>query len=161
MESIRKVDAGELSYEDVCRKLNTNIETGLDWNEANRRLQIVGHNELNVKQEESLLSKYIEQVAFHSFLMIDYYLINLISITFIFCLICSFEILSSYFYYVRHLLVFVCNNLMTHSVLRRLVLNILLQFFFDFIFICNLRPLSLLLRWHLYKNIDRKNHWKN
>ena len=70
MESIRKVDAGELSYEDVCRKLNTNIETGLDWNEANRRLQIVGHNELNVKQEESLLSKYIEQVAFHSFLMI-------------------------------------------------------------------------------------------
>ncbi|KAH7644740.1 secretory pathway calcium atpase [Dermatophagoides farinae] len=61
MESIRKVDAGELSYEDVCRKLNTNIETGLDWNEANRRLQIVGHNELNVKQEESLLSKYIEQ----------------------------------------------------------------------------------------------------
>ena len=77
IECIRKVDAGELSYEDVCRKLNTNIETGLDWNEANRRLQIFGHNELNVKQDESLLSKYLEQVSFQFLFIIDLISINL------------------------------------------------------------------------------------
>ena len=54
-------DASGMDAEEVVRRLSTNITSGLDWNEAERRKTMFGANELVVKQEDPIWRKYLEQ----------------------------------------------------------------------------------------------------
>lgn len=67
MDTLTTDSASIEDAETVCHKLGTNLQDGLNWNEVQRRLSFFGHNELNVKQEESILSKYLEQVCIPQF----------------------------------------------------------------------------------------------
>ena len=62
MDTLTTESASTANFEDICRTLGTDPQNGLSWNDAKRRLSHMGYNELNVKPEESLLSKYFEQV---------------------------------------------------------------------------------------------------
>ena len=70
MDKITTDSASTANFEDVCRQLQTDPQNGLTWNEAKRRVGYIGHNELNVQQAESLISKYFEQVCFLFFTFI-------------------------------------------------------------------------------------------
>ena len=54
-------DAGYLDFEEVARKLDTDVDRGLSWNEANKRRSLFGPNEFVVKEEEPIWRKYLEQ----------------------------------------------------------------------------------------------------
>lgn len=62
MKCISIEEAKLLDSTEICKRLETSDTCGLDNNEANSRLRIYGYNEFNVKEEETLFSKYIEQV---------------------------------------------------------------------------------------------------
>ncbi|GFT12919.1 calcium-transporting ATPase type 2C member 1 [Nephila pilipes] len=61
MRHLRTDEACRWTYDEVATLLNTNIHSGLSWQEANRRLSLYGFNEFEVTQEEPLWKKYIEQ----------------------------------------------------------------------------------------------------
>jgi Ca2+-transporting ATPase len=61
MKCLRTEDASKQPFEEVCARLQSDLRNGLSWNEVEYRLKVCGYNELDVKQEESLLKKYIEQ----------------------------------------------------------------------------------------------------
>lgn len=61
MINLSTQDASTLSVEEVSQHFRTDLRTGLSWHEAESRRNFVGYNEFEVKKEESLLSKYLEQ----------------------------------------------------------------------------------------------------
>ena len=54
-------EATSLGAEEVAARLHVDIRTGLWWQEADHRRQLVGFNEFSVKEEEPTWKKYIEQ----------------------------------------------------------------------------------------------------
>jgi E1-E2 ATPase, putative len=62
MKCLKSDEVACLNYEQVADKLDTNLQKGLTWREAESRLRIFGYNEFRVKKEDSIFSKYIEQV---------------------------------------------------------------------------------------------------
>lgn len=66
MKCINIEEAKQLDCAEICKRLSTNDTNGLDKNEANSRLRVFGYNEFKVKEEETLFSKYFEQVNFKS-----------------------------------------------------------------------------------------------
>ncbi|XP_031843199.1 secretory pathway calcium atpase [Nomia melanderi] len=54
-------EAASLGTEEVAARLHVDIRTGLWWQEADHRRQLVGFNEFSVKEEEPTWKKYIEQ----------------------------------------------------------------------------------------------------
>lgn len=62
-------EAASLGAEEVAARLHVDVRTGLWWQEADQRRQLVGFNELTVKEEEPTWKKYIEQVYLHSFVL--------------------------------------------------------------------------------------------
>jgi Ca2+-transporting ATPase len=55
------VEASSLDVEDVARKLDTNMLSGLSWAEAEKRKSMFGANEFVVKNEDPIWRKYMEQ----------------------------------------------------------------------------------------------------
>ncbi|XP_076173184.1 secretory pathway calcium atpase [Ptiloglossa arizonensis] len=53
--------AASLGSEEVAARLHVDIRTGLWWQEADHRRQLVGYNEFSVKEEEPTWKKYVEQ----------------------------------------------------------------------------------------------------
>nr|XP_049706874.1 calcium-transporting ATPase type 2C member 1 isoform X2 [Helicoverpa armigera]XP_049707877.1 calcium-transporting ATPase type 2C member 1-like isoform X2 [Helicoverpa armigera] len=58
---ISAVESSILSWEEVAERLNVDVRRGLSWREANDRMNFVGPNEFQVKEQEPLWKKYIEQ----------------------------------------------------------------------------------------------------
>ncbi|XP_045766370.1 calcium-transporting ATPase type 2C member 1 isoform X2 [Maniola jurtina] len=58
---ISAVESSILSWEEVAERLQVDVRRGLSWREANDRMNFVGPNEFQVKEEEPLWKKYIEQ----------------------------------------------------------------------------------------------------
>ncbi|KAF3426127.1 hypothetical protein E2986_01858 [Frieseomelitta varia] len=54
-------EAASLGAEEVAARLHVDIRTGLWWQEADHRRQLVGFNEFSVKEEEPTWKKYLEQ----------------------------------------------------------------------------------------------------
>ncbi|XP_043492843.1 LOW QUALITY PROTEIN: calcium-transporting ATPase type 2C member 1 [Polistes fuscatus] len=54
-------EAASLGAEEVAARLHVDVRTGLQWQEADQRRQLVGFNEFTVKEEEPTWKKYIEQ----------------------------------------------------------------------------------------------------
>ncbi|XP_076238710.1 secretory pathway calcium atpase isoform X2 [Calliopsis andreniformis] len=54
-------EAASLGAEEVAARLHVDIRTGLWWQEADHRRQLVGFNEFSVKEEEPTWKKYVEQ----------------------------------------------------------------------------------------------------
>lgn len=54
-------ESSQLSCPEVAGRLRVDVRNGLRWNEADLRSQLVGLNELTVKDEEPPWKKYIEQ----------------------------------------------------------------------------------------------------
>lgn len=63
MKQIMKSEqAAKLKYTEVAKELGVDdLTRGLSWSDANRRLHQFGPNEFCVQEQESLLSKYLEQ----------------------------------------------------------------------------------------------------
>lgn len=62
MKCINVDEAKKLDRKEIIQLLQTDADNGLDKNEANSRLRVFGYNEFNVKEQDTLASKYIEQV---------------------------------------------------------------------------------------------------
>ncbi|KAH8018255.1 hypothetical protein HPB51_000866 [Rhipicephalus microplus] len=60
-EGMRTEEACQLPFEEVADRLGTDLRRGLSWHEAHRRLLTVGANEFEVRQEEPLCKKYLDQ----------------------------------------------------------------------------------------------------
>ncbi|KAL1439805.1 hypothetical protein MTO96_009654 [Rhipicephalus appendiculatus] len=60
-EGMRTEEACQLPFEVVAERLGTDLRRGLSWHEAHRRLLTVGANEFEVRQEEPLCKKYLDQ----------------------------------------------------------------------------------------------------
>ncbi|XP_072947755.1 calcium-transporting ATPase type 2C member 1 [Epargyreus clarus] len=58
---ISAVESSILSWEEVSERLEVDVRRGLSWREANDRMNFVGPNEFQVKEQEPLWKKYIEQ----------------------------------------------------------------------------------------------------
>ncbi|CAH0730010.1 unnamed protein product, partial [Brenthis ino] len=58
---ISAVESSILSWEAVAERLQVDVRRGLSWREANDRMNFVGPNEFQVKEEDPLWKKYIEQ----------------------------------------------------------------------------------------------------
>ncbi|XP_026733483.1 calcium-transporting ATPase type 2C member 1 isoform X2 [Trichoplusia ni] len=58
---ISAVESSILAWEEVAERLNVDVRRGLSWREANDRMNFVGPNEFQVKEQEPLWKKYIEQ----------------------------------------------------------------------------------------------------
>ncbi|XP_037294710.1 calcium-transporting ATPase type 2C member 1 isoform X1 [Manduca sexta] len=58
---ISAVESSILTWEEVAERLNVDVRRGLSWREANDRMNFVGPNEFQVKEEDPLWKKYIEQ----------------------------------------------------------------------------------------------------
>ncbi|XP_039755340.1 calcium-transporting ATPase type 2C member 1 isoform X1 [Pararge aegeria] len=58
---ISAVESSILSWEEVAERLQVDVRRGLSWREANDRMNFVGPNEFQVKEQEPLWKKYIEQ----------------------------------------------------------------------------------------------------
>ncbi|XP_026494132.1 calcium-transporting ATPase type 2C member 1 isoform X1 [Vanessa tameamea] len=58
---ISAVESSILSWEAVAERLQVDVRRGLSWREANDRMNFVGPNEFQVKEQEPLWKKYIEQ----------------------------------------------------------------------------------------------------
>lgn len=56
-------EAASQPHEEVAARLQTDPRVGLTWREAEFRQRIYGYNEFDVKQEEPLWQKYLEQVC--------------------------------------------------------------------------------------------------
>lgn len=54
-------EAASLGADEVAARLHVDIRSGLWWQEADHRRQLVGFNEFSVKEEEPTWKKYIEQ----------------------------------------------------------------------------------------------------
>ncbi|XP_076302469.1 calcium-transporting ATPase type 2C member 1-like [Lasioglossum baleicum] len=54
-------EAASLSAKEVAARLHVDTRTGLWWQEADHRRQLVGFNEFSVKEEEPTWKKYLEQ----------------------------------------------------------------------------------------------------
>ena len=54
-------EASFLEYEEVARKLHTDVHEGLSWDEAVHRINMFGSNEFVVKEEEPIWRKYLQQ----------------------------------------------------------------------------------------------------
>ncbi|CAK9807167.1 Calcium-transporting ATPase type 2C member 1 [Anthophora plagiata] len=54
-------EAASLGAEEVAARLHVSIRTGLWWQEADHRRQLVGFNEFSFKEEEPTWKKYLEQ----------------------------------------------------------------------------------------------------
>ncbi|KZC11673.1 Calcium-transporting ATPase type 2C member 1 [Dufourea novaeangliae] len=54
-------EAASLGTEEVAARLHVDVRTGLWWQEADHRKQLVGFNEFCVKEEEPTWKKYVEQ----------------------------------------------------------------------------------------------------
>lgn len=54
-------EAASLGAEEVAARLHVDVRTGLWWQEADHRRQLVGFNEFSVKEEEPTWKKYVEQ----------------------------------------------------------------------------------------------------
>ncbi|KAL0822277.1 hypothetical protein ABMA28_004390 [Loxostege sticticalis] len=55
------VESSILTWEEVAERLNVDVRRGLSWREANDRMNFVGPNEFQVKEQDPLWKKYIEQ----------------------------------------------------------------------------------------------------
>lgn len=64
MRCLKPEEASIASYDEVARRLQTDLNNGLSWKEANLRLRICGYNEFDVKNVEPVWQKYIEQVSY-------------------------------------------------------------------------------------------------
>ena len=62
MNWVSSEKAAELSYYETARHLNTDIQQGLTVVEATRRQRLHGFNEFDVKEDEPLWKKYLDQV---------------------------------------------------------------------------------------------------
>ncbi|XP_013136423.1 PREDICTED: calcium-transporting ATPase type 2C member 1 [Papilio polytes] len=58
---ISAVESSILAWEEVSDRLHVDVRRGLSWREANDRMNFVGPNEFQVKEEDPLWKKYIEQ----------------------------------------------------------------------------------------------------
>ncbi|XP_045450738.1 calcium-transporting ATPase type 2C member 1 [Melitaea cinxia] len=58
---ISAVESSILSWEAVAERLQVDVRRGLTWREANDRMNFVGPNEFQVKEQEPLWKKYVEQ----------------------------------------------------------------------------------------------------
>ncbi|RVE48862.1 hypothetical protein evm_006512 [Chilo suppressalis] len=58
---ISAVESSILTWEEVADRLKVDVRRGLSWREANDRINFVGANEFQVKEEDPLWKKYIEQ----------------------------------------------------------------------------------------------------
>ncbi|XP_003738153.1 calcium-transporting ATPase type 2C member 1 [Galendromus occidentalis] len=59
---MKSEDAARLEFNEVARELGVDdLSKGLSWSDANRRLHQFGPNDFCVQEQESLLSKYLEQ----------------------------------------------------------------------------------------------------
>lgn len=58
---MRSEEACQLPFEAVAERLGSDLRRGLSWQEAHRRLLTVGANEFEVRQEEPLCKKYLDQ----------------------------------------------------------------------------------------------------
>ncbi|CAK1585933.1 unnamed protein product [Parnassius mnemosyne] len=58
---ISAVESSILSWEEVADRLHVDVRRGLSWREANDRMNFVGPNEFQVKEQDPLWKKYIEQ----------------------------------------------------------------------------------------------------
>lgn len=58
---MKSSDASMVCSEEVASRLRVDCRTGLWWKEAELRMQLVGHNEFSVKEEDPPWKKYIEQ----------------------------------------------------------------------------------------------------
>ncbi|CAH1638536.1 unnamed protein product [Spodoptera littoralis] len=58
---ISAVESSILAWEEVAERLKVDVRRGLSWREANDRMNFVGPNEFQVKEQEPLWKKYIEQ----------------------------------------------------------------------------------------------------
>lgn len=63
MRCLSTEEASKQPFEEVAARLETDIRTGLSWEEADARLKVHGCNEFDVKTEEPLWRKYLEQVS--------------------------------------------------------------------------------------------------
>lgn len=54
-------DASLYAANEIAARLRVDTRTGLAWSEANHRSKIVGHNELNVNEDEPPWKKYAQQ----------------------------------------------------------------------------------------------------
>ena len=50
-----------IHFSQVAERLQVDVRRGLSWREANDRMNFVGPNEFQVKEEDPLWKKYIEQ----------------------------------------------------------------------------------------------------
>lgn len=55
-------ESASLGAEEVAARLHVDVRTGLRWQEADHRRQLIGFNEFTVKEEDPPWKKYIEQV---------------------------------------------------------------------------------------------------
>ncbi len=62
MNWVSSEKAAELSYYEIAHHLNTDIQQGLTVVEAIRRQRLHGFNEFDVKEDEPLWKKYLDQV---------------------------------------------------------------------------------------------------
>jgi Ca2+-transporting ATPase len=56
--------AAELSYYEIVQHLNTDVQHGLTEVEAARRQRVHGFNDFDVKEDDPLWKKYLEQVSY-------------------------------------------------------------------------------------------------
>ncbi|XP_029671674.1 calcium-transporting ATPase type 2C member 1 isoform X1 [Formica exsecta] len=54
-------ESASLGAEEVAARLHVDVRTGLTWQEADHRRQLIGFNEFTVKEEDPPWKKYIEQ----------------------------------------------------------------------------------------------------
>lgn len=62
MHRLKSEEASVIPHEEVAARLSTDIKTGLTWREAETRQKLYDFNELTVQKQQSLWSKYVEQV---------------------------------------------------------------------------------------------------
>ncbi|CAH2039327.1 unnamed protein product, partial [Iphiclides podalirius] len=58
---ISAVESSILTWEEVADRLHVDVRRGLTWRDANDRMNFVGPNEFQVKEEDPLWKKYFEQ----------------------------------------------------------------------------------------------------
>lgn len=63
MRCLSTEEASSQPTEEVAARLQTDLRNGLSWREADSRIRICGYNEFEVKKEDPLWLKYIEQVS--------------------------------------------------------------------------------------------------
>lgn len=54
-------DSSVYAANEVAARLRVDLRTGLTWSEAKYRSKIIGHNELNVDEDDPTWKKYVQQ----------------------------------------------------------------------------------------------------